>query len=75
MNTAEHIFGCLIPNRTKTLRKKEILFHQGDDVEYIYIVNRGKVKLTRCSVDGNPLVLQLAATGEMLAEASLFSDQ
>ena len=55
--------------------KHELLFHQSDSVENIYLVRRGKIKLSRCTIDGNVVILQLATAGDMIAEASLFSDQ
>jgi len=51
------------------------LFHQGNAVENIYVVRRGRIKLIRNTVDGNPVVLQLAMAGDIIAEASLFSDE
>jgi len=71
----ETIFTNLVSCRYKSLDKGETLFHQSDSVEYIYLVRRGKIRLSRCTVDGNAVILQLATAGEMIAEASLFSDQ
>jgi len=51
-----------------------MLFHQGAVIEHVYVVNRGRIKLIRNTEDGNPVVLQLAVAGDMLAEASLFFD-
>ena len=74
MALLETIFTQLVPCRYKSLEQGEILFHQSDSVEYIYLVRSGKIRLSRCTVDGNAVVLQLATAGEMIAEASLFSD-
>jgi len=75
MDTAEKIFARLAPGCKKTMGKGENLFHQGGPVESIYVIDQGKIRLSRCTLDGNSAVLQLAAAGEMIAEASLFSDQ
>jgi len=75
MNTSESIFARLSPGKNQTLHKGETLFHQGNAVENIYVVRRGRIKLIRNTVDGNPVVLQLAMAGDIIAEASLFSDE
>jgi len=74
MNASEALFTRLASNRKRLICKGEVLFHQGDAVENIYVVRRGRIKLIRNTVDGNPVVLQLATAGEIIAEASLFSD-
>lgn len=72
MKTPLELFENLLAGRKKVLSQGEILFQQGDSIKNIYVVCQGKLKLTRCSVDGNPVTLQLAEAGEILAEASLF---
>ena len=74
MNASEAIFNRLVPGRKRVIRKQESLFHQGDAVENIYVVRRGRIKLIRSTIDGNPVILQLAMAGDTIAEASLFSD-
>lgn len=74
MHALEAIFNRLVAGRKRVVRKQESLFHQGDAVENIYVVRRGRIKLIRSTIDGNPVVLQLAMAGEIIAEASLFSD-
>ena len=56
------------------LQKGETLFKQGDAVKRIFLVNKGKVKLVRNTIDGTPVILHLGLSGETIAEASLFSD-
>jgi len=75
MSTLENIFTQIVPCRYKSMHKHEILFHQSDSVESVYLVRRGKIKLSRCTIDGNTVILQLATAGEMIAEASLFSEK
>jgi len=74
MNTSENTFARLVPGVTRRIRKGEILFHQGDAVASLYVVKQGRIKLIRNTEDGNPVVLQLAMAGDVIAEASLFSD-
>jgi len=72
MTTPLELFENLLAGRKKVLRQGETLFQPGDSIQHIYVVCQGKLKLTRCSADGNPVTLQLADAGEILAEASLF---
>lgn len=49
------------------------LFHAGDPVQAMHVVERGQATLLRHHPDGATLVLQRAAPGAILAEASLFA--
>lgn len=51
------------------------LFHAGDPVRHLFVVEAGEVHLLRHRPDGASLVLQRAAAGSLLAEASLFAEQ
>ncbi len=68
------IFSALASEKKYRVNKGELIFRPGDAVESIHVVLRGRIKLIRDTEDGNPVVLQLAVAGDMLAEASLFSD-
>lgn len=68
-------FPSLISRQTLQLEKGDKLFKQGDAVERIYLITKGKVKLVRNTIDGTPVVLHVGLAGETIAEASLFSEQ
>ena len=68
-------FPEALSKQTITLQKGTTLFHQGDTVERIYFVNKGKLKLIRNTIDGTPVILHIGLSGETIAEASLFSNQ
>jgi len=74
VNTSENTFTRLVSGKTRFIRKGETLFHQDDAVVSVYVVKRGRIKLIRNTEDGNPVVLQLAMAGDVIAEASLFSN-
>jgi len=57
----------------RRLRAGETLFHSGDRTVGLYEVLTGKVRLFRVDRSGREAVLQVAAAGDTLAEASLFS--
>jgi CRP/FNR family cyclic AMP-dependent transcriptional regulator len=54
------------------LRRAEVLFHEGDPGDKLYIVTEGKVKLGRTSSDGRENLLAILGPGQMFGELSLF---
>ncbi len=54
------------------LRRGEVLFHEGDTGDKLYIVADGKVKLGRSSADGRENLLAILGPGQMFGELSLF---
>lgn len=64
-----------IPSRRIALGPGQYLFHLGDPIEAIHVVQVGWVHLVRRQDDGSELILQKAGPGSILAEASLYSDQ
>jgi CRP/FNR family transcriptional regulator, cyclic AMP receptor protein len=57
---------------TVKLRRGEVLFHEGDSGDKLYIVADGKVKLGRTSSDGRENLLAILGPGQMFGELSLF---
>ena len=55
-----------------TLRRGDVLFHEGDSGDRLYIVTEGKVKLGRSSSDGRENLLAIMGPGQMFGELSLF---
>ena len=56
----------------KELARAEILFHEGDPGDRLYVIIDGKVKLGRASGDGRENLLAILGPGEMFGELSLF---
>src|SRR3989440_4726847 len=54
------------------LARGEVLFHEGDPGDSLYVVLRGKIKLGRASGDGRENLLAVLGPGEMFGELSLF---
>jgi CRP/FNR family transcriptional regulator len=42
-----------------SVRKKEVIFSEGDPSEWFYIVTEGKVKITKLSQDGKEIILEV----------------
>jgi CRP-like cAMP-binding protein len=62
------------PVRQRTIRKGERLFAQGDAVDAIYFVCRGRVKAMRALHNGMQSVMLQATAGEFFAESALAVD-
>ena len=50
----------------------QILFHEGDPGDRLYVIVEGKIKLGRASGDGRENLLAILGPGEMFGELSLF---
>jgi CRP/FNR family transcriptional regulator len=62
------------PVRQRVLRKAERLFAQGDAVDAIFFVCRGRVKAVRALHNGMQSVMLQATAGEFFAESALAVD-
>ena len=61
--------------REQHLTARRTLFRADDPVRHLHIVTSGVVRLTRALVRGGELTLQRAASGQILAEASIFAER
>ena len=57
----------------RVFRKGQYLFHQGDAVVSMFLIEAGEARLLRRQRGGAAIVLQRALPGSFLAEASLFT--
>src|SRR3954466_15972307 len=54
------------------LRRGDVLFHEGDRGDRLYVITDGKVKLGRTSADGRENLLAIQGPGQMFGELALF---
>jgi CRP/FNR family transcriptional regulator len=59
---------------TKTLKRGETLFLEGDHAEGFYAVVKGLIKVYKIGSDGREQVLHLVGPGHTFAEAALFGE-
>jgi len=65
--------GALIESMTTShLERGDVLFHEGDQGNRLYVIGEGKIKLGRTSADGRENLLAILGPGEMFGELSLF---
>lgn len=63
----------LLDNMVKArMERGDVLFHEGDQGDKLYVIVEGKIKLGRTSPDGRENLLAILGPGEMFGELSLF---
>jgi len=60
--------------KQRALGQGGYLFHQGDSVRSVFVIEEGLIELTRHQRDGASIILQRATSRTVLAEASIYSD-
>lgn len=68
----EQLSGICLP---KSLRKKEILFLEGDRGYALYLCSQGSIQLYKTSEDGHDVVIKIVRPGELFAEVILFEQE
>jgi len=57
---------------SKQIKKKEILFSDGEEAKGFYVILSGKVKLYKVSPEGKEQILHVVSAPDAFAEAALF---
>ncbi|NLK12545.1 MAG: Crp/Fnr family transcriptional regulator [Candidatus Phytoplasma sp.] len=56
-------------------KKGDFLYAQTDQLNSLFVIHNGKVKITRYSNDGKETVIRILENGDFLGELALFSEQ
>ncbi len=67
-----HISGCKISH---TIKKGEVIFEEGENVNGIYCIKDGICKLTKLSTNGKDHIVKLVTKGELLGQRSMISEE
>jgi CRP/FNR family transcriptional regulator len=59
---------CLFP-------KRSLVFDQGDPTRLVYLIKRGKVRITRLTSDGKEVTVAVLGAGDLFGEETLFGDE
>jgi CRP-like cAMP-binding protein len=65
----EHLERCFVRRR---FGAGQVLFHMGDEGGSLYIIERGRAKVTIPATSGEELILAILSAGDLLGEISLF---
>jgi CRP/FNR family transcriptional regulator len=55
--------------------KRSMVFEQGDPMRVVYLIKRGKVRITRLTADGKEVTVAVLGAGDMFGEETLFDDE
>jgi CRP/FNR family cyclic AMP-dependent transcriptional regulator len=56
---------------TRSFPKDSIVLYEQDDSQSLYVVNKGRLKVTRCHEDGKEVVISMLAAGDYFGEIAL----
>lgn len=60
---------------SKTYKKGEMVYLEGEREKKLYVIHRGSVKISRISSSGKEQVIRILGSGEFMGELSLFNDE
>ncbi len=58
----------------KRLSPRSVLFNQGDSATHIYLVNQGRLKLTKLNEQGKEVIIRYIGTGELTAAVTVMKN-
>jgi CRP-like cAMP-binding protein/CheY-like chemotaxis protein len=56
-------------------KKKQVVYHAGDNPQYLYFLSKGKVKVYKTHDDGKEFVTQVFVTGDFFGLSPLFENK
>ena len=59
---------------TKSYRKKDVIFSEGDLPRYLFLLNKGKIKLYKANDYGKEYIIHIVKAGEFFGYTSLIKD-
>ncbi|WP_250434415.1 Crp/Fnr family transcriptional regulator [Hanstruepera flava] len=66
------ISGC---KTTKTIKKGEIIFEEGENINGVFCVKDGICKLSKLSANGKDQIVKLVVKGDLLGQRSLVGEE
>ena len=71
-NELVHLADC---KTSRTIKKGQVIFEEGENVNGIYCIKDGVCKLTKLSPNGKDHIVKLVTKGELLGQRSMISDE
>jgi CRP-like cAMP-binding protein len=72
--TRGQLAGIFKKGRTIKLKPKTVLFHQGVPAHSCFLVNRGRLKLTKLNEQGKEVILRYIGSGEVTAAITVLKN-
>ena len=66
----EEIYSTIVH---RSYNKGEMVYLVGDIIENLYIINKGKVKVTKISENGKEQIIRILSEGDFIDELSIFT--
>lgn len=60
---------------SKTIKKGEVIFEEGESLNGVYCIRDGICKLTKLSANGKDQIVKLVERGQILGQRSVISDE
>ncbi len=57
----------------RTFNKGDFVYQAGDSEDFLFIVHKGKIKVSRISEEGKEQIIRIVEPGEFMGELNLFS--
>ena len=73
--TPEAVDRVAADAETRSLRRGDVLFNEGDEAEELFVVASGRIAMANRSIDGRESVLALMEAGDLFGEMPLFDGQ
>jgi len=67
------VSGCSQLFVQRTFRKRTVLFEQGDEARMVYLIKRGKVRISRTTEDGKDITMAVLGAGDLFGEEVVFA--
>ena len=58
--------------KVRTYRKKDSIYHEGDAPNYVYFVNKGKIKTWRINLDGKEFITGTYEKGDFFGHLPIY---
>src|SRR5262245_33595031 len=70
--TPQELLHLADSSTTQDLRRGDVLFHEDDPADTVYIVVQGRIAIAKRSIDGRESVVALMEPGDLFGEMQLF---
>ncbi|WP_028782039.1 Crp/Fnr family transcriptional regulator [Thalassobacillus devorans] len=61
-------------DHVQKIEKNRFLFQEGEDADQMYIIQSGRIQISKISPDGRELSLRICQKGDIIGELTLFTD-
>ena len=61
--------------KSRDLQRNDVLFHEGDEPDALYVVQEGRIAIANRSIDGRESLVALMEAGDLFGEMPLFDGE